>query len=428
LSNYFFSDDFEWLSRSILVNDSILEIIKIKGRDFNPLTIIVFWSVLKIFGFSAVAFRIVSILSFTLSVCAFYYILKNVFKINNSIAFYVALLFGFNVYISETMLYLATFVYPISLLLFLLSLKYYFNKKYKLYLLFIIAAFLFKETIILATIPLFFYEKKHRLKLFVFLTSTSIIIFRIILQIGTASKYTSFVSTKYFFYKLYFIMFRSTNLSPYNINIVIGIGILTSLFIIIFFLLKKNRGVLFFMSVFIIYAVFFALVPKLSSKYIYYASFGFFGALAYLLNYIYLKYKIAKLILFILFIFILSINYLNIQKEIEDYKILGNYSKKVIMQHKEIIQKNIDSNKNKIYIKFKKKSLKPLTVVYKKINKRGNLMKLLPYRKNSVSGLISLENLIPIVFFPQRIARWEANNNKQKINKSYIDGMIIFSK
>jgi len=431
LSNYFFSDDFDWLSRSILVNDSILEIIKIKGRDFNPLTIIVFWSVLKVFGFSAIAFRVLSMLSFILSVFAFYYILKNIFKIDNYIAFYVALLFGVNVYISETMLYLATFVYPISLFFFLLSLKYYFKKKYKLYILFLIVAFLFKETIILATVPLFFYEKKNKPKLFVFLTSTFIFIIRAVLQIGTASKYTSFVSTKYFFYKLYFIMFKAINLSPYNINLIIGIGILIGLFIVLFSLLKKNRGILFFISVFIIYVVFFALVPKLSSKYIYYASFGFFGALAYLLEYMYLKYKMTKSILFILFIFVLSINYLNIQKEIEDYKILGAYSKKVLRQHRKIIQSRINPNSTKTNIRFYKANLRALSVVYKTINNRGNLRKLLPYRKNSINGVISFENLIPIVFFPQHIARWKeklTKNNKQKLKKTYIEGIIIFTK
>ena len=34
--NYFFSDDFEWLSRAILAQDSTTESFRVVGRDFNP--------------------------------------------------------------------------------------------------------------------------------------------------------------------------------------------------------------------------------------------------------------------------------------------------------------------------------------------------------------------------------------------------------
>ena len=43
--NFYFSDDFEWLSRSLLVPSDPSEILRVKGRDFSPL----FLSLLTLF-------------------------------------------------------------------------------------------------------------------------------------------------------------------------------------------------------------------------------------------------------------------------------------------------------------------------------------------------------------------------------------------
>jgi uncharacterized membrane protein len=99
--NYFFSDDFEWLARAVLAHDSPIEILRIEGRDFNPVFMLLLTVMLRLFGLSPLVFRLVSLLTFSAVIFALFYFLSRYFKVNRIIAFSAALLFGFNVFISE---------------------------------------------------------------------------------------------------------------------------------------------------------------------------------------------------------------------------------------------------------------------------------------------------------------------------------------
>lgn len=64
--NFYFSDDFEWLSRSLLVPSDPSEILRVKGRDFSPL----FLSLLTLFTSLSGSLSPVPLRIFTLLVLA----------------------------------------------------------------------------------------------------------------------------------------------------------------------------------------------------------------------------------------------------------------------------------------------------------------------------------------------------------------------
>ncbi|NIM16390.1 MAG: hypothetical protein GTO45_30725 [Candidatus Aminicenantes bacterium] len=428
MDNYFFSDDFHWLGRAILMQNSSDELFTIEGRDFNPVYLILLWILIKIFGLSPVVFRVVGIVTFSAVAWMFFYILTRYFKINPIIAFSTALLLNFNVFVSEVVLNLAALVYSLSLLFFLGALTFYFDRKRLLFLIFLLAGFLTKETIILAVIPLVFYEKEKNNRLFIIGTLCSLGLLRVLLQLvaaGTTGSYTGFYSFSHMFYKLYFIILRSMNISPLTLPLVVGIIVIIFVFFISLYYMKKKRGLLFFLLFLVVFALFFSLLPKLSSRYFLYPSFGFWGIVALLTHHFYKNYpkqKNLKYVLAPLVLVSLLFNSPFIQKEIEDYKILGTFSHRYIQQQAVLIKNQINPNADTEFheMTLSKEDNQPLKAVYQQIINRDNLPKLLPFRPNSIGGVIEPRHLVPIIFYPGKIARWRTS----KETHSYFIGRI----
>ncbi|MCP5105054.1 MAG: hypothetical protein GY950_16825, partial [bacterium] len=276
--NYFFSDDFEWLARAVLAQnpaDTLPEILRIEGRDFNPLFMILLTIITRIVGLSPLVFRLLSLLTFSALIFAFFHVLERYFNVDHVIALSAALLLSVNVFVSETVLNLSALVYSLSLLLFLLALKFFLEGKRFLYIVFILMAFLAKETVILAVIPLLFYEKEKKKRLFILASIGGIGLVRFLLQLTAAGTgtYTSFLTTGNFFYKFYFTAMRAMNISPYAMHPAVGILILLLLAaIIVYFVFSREtageagRAFLYFFLFFVVFSLFFALLPKLSSR------------------------------------------------------------------------------------------------------------------------------------------------------------------
>ena len=426
--NYFFSDDFEWLARGILAQhlpNAPAEITRIEGRDFNPVFIILLTIMLRLFGLSPLAFRLLSLLTFTLFIFMFYYILSRYFQVNRLISLSAALISGLNMFVSEVVLNMSALVYTLSLLLFLVGLKFFSDGKRLMYFLFLSLAFLTKETIILAVIPLIFYETKKKNRWFIIKSFTVLVLSRGLLQwiAAVPGKYSSFMSVSHFFYKLYFISIRSLGISPYAINPIVGAGILIILTLgtgyFVFFKKIKNentsvsncgykaaeenkRGLLYFFLAFAGFVLFFSLLPKLTSRYFFYPSFSLWGIAALWANYFFNQNKKIKYALIPLLFISLIFNHSLIKREIEDYKILGNFSQQFIQQQAAIIKNNSGTGEIILY----KQDSRPLGNTYQWIKKRENLPKLLPFREHSLGGIIDPGHLIPIVFYPGKIVHW----------------------
>ena len=441
--NYFFSDDFHWLGRAVLAHDSPGEIFKIAGRDFNPVYLLLLGILIKIFGLSPLVLRLISLLTFSAVIWMFFYILCRYFKVNILIALSAALLSSFSVFVSEVVLSLAALVYSLSILLFLVALKFYFDKRQWLYAVVLFLAFLTKETIILAALPLFVYEKEKNLRWFIVASTGGILLFRVLLQItAAASSYTGFLSFSNIFYKLYFIILRTMGLSPYTVPLPVGIIVIIFLVLVSIYFIKgmasptyycigsgkkhreekvypknkvsegidiKGRGFLFFLLFLAIFSLFFSLLPKLSSRYFFYPTFGFWGIAALLTHYFYQKKKYLQYALIPLLLVSILFNYSPIKREIEDYKILGDFSKQIIRQEAVFIKNQLSTNPGSPGIILYKRDNRGLIAVYRLINNRKNLPKLLPpFRPQStIAGVIEPKHLIPIIFYPDKVARWE---------------------
>jgi hypothetical protein len=440
--NYFFSDDFHWLGRAVLVQDSPGEIFKIEGRDFNPVFLLLLGILIKIFGLSPQVLRLISLLTFSAVIWMFFYILCRYFKVNIIIALSAALLSSFNVFVSEVVLNLAALVYSLSILLFLVALKFYFDKKQWLYAVFMLLAFLTKETIILAAFPLFVYEKEKNLRWFIVASTGGILLFRVLLQMtAAASSYTGFLSFSNIFYKLYFIILRTMNLSPYTIALPVGIFVIIMLVLVSVYFIKegmasptyycigsgkkhreekvcpknkvseginkKGRGFLFFLLLLAIFPLFFSLLPKLSSRYFFYPTFGFWGIAALLTHYFYQKKKYLQYALVPLFLISILFNYSPIKREIGDYKILGDFSRQFIQNEAVLINNQLSTHSTSSEITIYNRGTRQLASVYQQVIKRKNLPKLLPFRQHSIGGVIEPKHLIPIIFYPAKVIRWE---------------------
>jgi hypothetical protein len=418
-NNYFFSDDFEWLSRAVSMQNSFSEILSIKGRDFNPVFLFLLWALVKFAGLSPVIFRTISLFTFSATAWFFFYILKRYFKIDPFIAFTCALFASLNVFVSEVTLNLSALVYSLSLLFFFIALHFYLSKKRLLFILFLALGVMAKEAIIPGILPIILYEKETRERLYTIASTVGIILVRALLQLGATGSYTEFLSFKDVFIKLYFILLRSMNISPYSIPAPAGIGVIVLLLLVsIYFFIRFGRSFLFFFSFLCAFTLFFALLPKLSSRYFFFPSFGAWGIAAFLFQYFYYKNKILKFMPLVFLLFSIMFNYSLIQNEIGDYKILGDFSKHFISNQADFIKKNTGFKTGETII-YKKNS-NELTSTYRQIIDRDNLPKLLPIRPHGVGGVINPEDLIPIIFFPEKIVRWRPVNETDILFKGVI--------
>lgn len=405
LGNYFFSDDFHWLGRGVLMQDSLQELVSIEGRDFNPVFLALLWLLIKLFGLTPLAFRITAILTFSLAAWVMLHLLVQKFNVGRSTAFIAVLLLGFNVFVSEVVLNLAALVYSLSLLLFLVSLKFYWDKKRLWFIVFLAAAVLTKETVLLAVLPLMVYEKEKEQRLFLAASAGGLIVLRGLLQLllaGSTGSYTGFLSFGNFFYKLYFTLLRTMNLSPYAVHMVVGIMAILIFTGVSIYYIGKQRGFWFFFSLWIGFSLFFSFLPKLTSRYFFYPATGFWGMAALLAAHLITKNKKLRYALIPLLLLSILLNYPMVQKEIDDYRILGDFSEGFIRQHGPFI-KNQPGDSVTIPVG----DVRPLADIYRYITGRGNLPKLLPFRQNSISGVIEPRHLIPIIFYPETIARWQ---------------------
>lgn len=413
--DYFFSDDFHWLGRAVIAQESPLEMLRIEGRDFNPVFLFILWLLIKIFGLSLTVLRGVAIVVFILVIWLFYYVLQRYFNVDRLLAGSIALLFGFNVYLSEVVLNLSALVYSLAIAFFLGALLFYFQGKRAGFVFFLVLAFLTKETIMLGAVALLFYEKEPKQRWFITRVGAALIVLRVLAQWGGTGSYTDFFSFSDSLYKLYFIFIRSMNLSPYGFHLAVGIAaiILIILASIYFWKSRKVQGVGFFLVFFVGYAVFFALLPRLSSRYFLFPSIGFWGITGLVVQYYETQRKSLKYVLLPLLLISFFLNMPQIQREVADYRILGKFYQQYIQVkggsiRAEVEKKSGNQNQeNPVMITLYKESSTPLAGVFQEIVKRQNLPKLLPFRAKSIGGVIEPRFLIPLVFYPGKIARWE---------------------
>jgi hypothetical protein len=433
LGNYFFMDDFHWLARGIIVHSSPGEMFTIEGRDFNPVFIVLLGILIKIFGISTVVLRSVSILVFSAVLWLLYRLLKQHLELPDMIALPAALLPAVNIFLSEVVLNLSALVYSLAFLFFLSSANALLQKKHWRFVFLAAAALLTKETVLLGLVPLLFLAKDKIDRRFILAALAGLGGIRALLQLalaGSSGSYTGFVDTGNFIYKLYFTLMRSMNLSPYSFSLETGFAVVLLILLLALYLGKKDQRMWFFASLFLVFSVFFSLLPKISSRYIFFPSIAFWGMLAILFTLLRHRFsgsppitRILGFTLPVLLILLLLLNVVPIQKEIEDYRILGRFSKDFITEIGDEIKQVSTRSSIPPTLSFSKTDFRRLQAVYRRIIDRKNLPKLLPFRQHSIKGVIEPRHLVPIIFYPENYARWKT----VKETPQFISGTIFLA-
>jgi hypothetical protein len=160
-----------------------------------------------------------------------------------------------------------------------------------------------------------------------------------------------------------------------------------------------------------VFALFFSLLPKLSSRYFLFPSLGFWGIAGLLVHHFHKsrpKFKILPYVLVPLVLISFLFNYFLAQKEIEDYRILGDFSRGFIREQAVLIKHQINKNAGTglFEVTLYKGDARQLAAVYRQVINLGNLPKLLPFRPHSICGVMKPGDLIPLAFYPDKIVQW----------------------
>ena len=310
---------------------------------YTPLTFIIYWSIIKIFGISSFIFHFVNIIFYVLSSIVIYFLLKRIVN-NDLISFFAVILYIIHPCHIENTAWISGMGYNISVLFFFLSFLFFIlafdeNKKlnYIYSILFYILAILSQPIAVTLPAILFLWVycfRKERLNasiiyIFSYLPFLFIYLFLYRQTILTNGR---FISIKYNILEKFSILGFDIFNSFIPINLCIiksfpNLFFIIPLFIFIFFCvyLRNNRTFLFFIGFFIISILpysnlFFSIEIAVSDRYLILSSISSCVLISYLSFYISEKFNEQKLIknlslLFFILLYLISfIIYLPIWK------------------------------------------------------------------------------------------------------------------
>ncbi len=387
LNNFFFSDDFEWLVMGRKIECRVNSIFTLHGRDFNPIVNLYFFLSIKLFGFKVVVWRIAQLLFIYLNSLLFFKLLEE-FSINFYTAALLSSLLALSPYVSEVALNISAVSYVLAVFFFLSALKL--RNFPGFFLLFSLLSILSKEVIFLAFIPAtLILHKKKKDKVLTLSFLTVVLTIRTLIQLSSASEYTSFISKDNLLQKFHLIILKAFQIYPYNKPFFVS-AFLFILLLLSFFKLKKEKLLSFSFLSLLFYTLFLMLFPKLSSRYFYIPTIFSLSLIAFYIDFIgrlkgeiYSKY----ISLFLAAVFFLSF-YPMVNLEIKDYKKLGDFSKQCLKRAK------LNTRKTKNGFTINEEGALELIKLYKDISKKGGLPKLLPLREEAYCSLIKYNDLI----------------------------------
>ncbi len=327
----------------------------IRDDIYTPLTFLVYWSIIKIFGINAFAFHFVNVLFYILSSVALFYLLKKLIS-NYSLAFFATILYILHPCHIECTAWISAMGYNIAGLFFYLSFLYFIlgfdenkNINYIYSVIFYILA-IFSQPIAVtlpAILVLWAYcFRRERLKesikyICAYIPFLFIYIFLFKKTVSNSRFHDLFEYN--FLEKISFLgQYVFNSFIPINLCPIQPIPSLFSIlyfiiFIIILFLFRKNIIFLFFASYWFIsilpYSnIFFPTAIPVADRYLLLSSISSCVLISYISFYIFNKFKDKMLVKYISFFFFLMIYlisyfiYLPVWKE---YLALWNYSYRI---------------------------------------------------------------------------------------------------
>ena len=93
-----------------------------------------------------------------------------------------------------------------------------------------------------------------------------------------------------------------------------------------------------------------------------------------------------------------------IKREVESYRELGEFSRLFLQGQRETLRHNYPlPSREGVIVGGGTEALRRL---YRRVQSRGGLPKLLPLRVRGVNGVMEPEDLVPLSYWPERRVRW----------------------
>ena len=318
---------------------------------YTPLTFIVYWLILKIFGINSFAFHFVGIFFYVFSSVVLFYLLKKIID-NYVVAFFATILYILHPCHVECTAWISAMGYNISALFFFLSFLYFIiafdeNKKlnYIYSVIFYIFAILSQPVAVTLPAILFLWVycfRKEKLKesikyICAYLPFLFLYVFLFKNTVSNSYRFSDFIDHSFLdklltFGHYIFNAFLPVNLSPFYVSSPFICLIFTIIgFILIFFIIyKKNNFLIFFLGFYLItifpyLGIVFDNMILVCDRYLLLSSISFcffisifsFYLFEKLNNKILLKY--ISFVVFMILYFVLSFVYLPIWKNNESF-------------------------------------------------------------------------------------------------------------
>jgi len=395
----FYSDDYEWLGRMNPTVERPSYVFSVFFRDFNPvlhLSFVVDWLV---GGEAGWVWHAQSILIHALCAMLVFALCRRR-EVDARLAGAAALCWAWNVRISEAVIWPAARGHALATLLCLAALATLNSslrgRRVAALMLFLLGL-LTKETALfpLLLLPLFLRDWRREWRLLALLGAIAIgfLAFNVVAK---EDWHASAAAWWMLALKLPFILLRPLGLADVYRFDALGFAVVLAAFSAAAWWLRRTEALRGLVWVAVCTVPLIAL-DKLSSRYLYMMSVGYAlvlcGAAGRLAR-IGPTRRPATVGLVILLVLVCVSNAVNIQREIADYRLLGAPYAACVESLRAPLR-SLAAGKTAVVIDLGPRDAVPR--LQRTIAERGNISKLIPYRKNAIGGLIELPDLLNLV-------------------------------
>ena len=398
----FFSDDFQWLGRMNATLEQPGYVFTVFFRDFNPVLHASFALDWIIAGYTPWWWHLHAVLLHGLG-AALLFLLARRLDIPSLLAFGATLTWAWNVRISESVIWPAARGHQLATVCTLAAVVLLLGRwRYRtIAALVVLAIGLFaKETTLFAmvAIPFFFWRDWNRYRAFLIGWLGLAIGFVLLNMAIKDNLHTDDASLIELLYKTPFILLRPLGVGDYVRFDAISLLVTVAAFAAVLWLVRKGPGLPAIAWVLVCSAPIVPL-PKLSARYLYLPAAGYallFCALCMAIVPL-LKsastVRIARLALIAGLVAIVATNGLLVQREIGDYELLADPYMELVENVRPGLEQ-IEAGETFVIVDAAPQTtIRNLTTT---IQERGNITKLIPYRKYALDGLIQLPDLLNV--------------------------------
>jgi hypothetical protein len=398
----FYSDDFQWLGRMAPTQENPFYVFHVFYRDFNPVLHVSFLFDYIVGGGNAVAFHATSILIHAANAVLLFYLCRR-WHGNPWVAVIAAVIWSFNVRVSEAVIWPAARGHSLATLLVLaalLALGLPSRRRDLIVPILFVLALLTKETAMfpLLLAPWFTREPRRAIRLWI--TLGGIVAGFILLNLLIKPElHLSGAGPSMLALKAPFILLRPLGLGDYYDFSYPMLVLVSGLLLTSFWILRRTTGFVGLLWI-VVCAVPIIPLDKLSSRYLYMLSIGYalvmcgMFELAGRVRYGVDAKRVLRPLVATLALLVIVANGLFVQREINDYAELARPYARCLEALRDAV---MSMTSGETFVVVDVSGADAVLRMQERMRLRGNMNKLIPYRQNGVGGLIELHDAVNIL-------------------------------